>query len=802
MNFSQLLEICGGEILSQVNDQKLTSLCIDTRNLSIQKGSIFFAINGVNHDGHLYVNEAFKKGIRLFVVEKKVEGIDEASVLKVDSAIDALQKIAASHRKRFEYPVIGITGSNGKTIVKEWLSTLLNSSFNIVKSPKSYNSQIGVPLSVWHMSEEHTLGIFEAGISKVDEMSNLEKIIKPDIGIFTNLGDAHNEGFLSKVEKAGEKAKLFIGCEKIIYPKSDKAIENALKRVIDKEERLFGWEVTLAEKDIYLIRVNCYSFKVRLKFKEHYFIKNAINCAVTMHVLGKPQEAIQAGLNNLSAVKMRLELKQAVGQSYLIDDTYNNDLSGLEIALDFLSRQNQKSKKSVILSDVSQSGIDGAELYGRINQLLNKANVTSLIGIGSEMQKWSSVITVPATYYSTTDLFLDSKQKLSNEIILIKGARNFAFERIVKNLEKSIHQTVLEINLENVIQNLNFYRSKLQPGTKIMAMVKAYAYGGGFLEIANLLQYHQIDYLGVAYIDEAVELRKHGIYVPIMIMNPSSDSFKLLKEFNLEPEIYSLELLEEFIAYFEKEDDIPGIHLKMESGMNRLGFINEDLEQLIQLLAENKQLKVQSIFSHLAGSENKIHDVYTESQADTFIKMADQIIDTLEYLPIKHIVNTGGITRFPQYHFDMVRLGVGLYGYDPTEKESEQLQAVGSLKSSISQIKKIKKGETVGYGRKGLATNDMLIAIIPIGYADGYLRAFGNGKGSMLLNQKLAPVFGNVCMDMTMIDVTQINCQLGDEVIVFGERPTIKELADQIGTIPYEIMTNIGQRVRRVFQSE
>ena len=802
MKFSDLSALCNGENLSQHSDATLTALCLDTRNLSIQSGALFFAISGKNHDGHQYIEEAFEKGIRLFVVEKDVADMDEASVLKVSSAVDALQKIAAHHRQQFSLPVVGITGSNGKTIVKEWLSSLLEKSFHVVKSPKSYNSQVGVPLSVWQITENHTLGIFEAGISQPAEMTRLEEIIQPTLGIFTNLGEAHNEGFSSKEEKAREKAILFKNCKRVVYSKEYKIIEEALRQQITDDSRLIGWTKSSDGQGVFTVTFSDQSFSIRLKFKEPYFIENAIHSAVTMKLLGMSDSIIQSGLNHLPAVKMRLELKQAVGQSYLIDDTYNNDLHGLEVALDFLGRQNQKKNKSVILSDISQTGIDGTELYEKVNELLKKNNVTRLVGIGLEIEKHKAVFEDNSSFFPTTDAFLESGFKLNDEIVLVKGARNFVFEQIVDQLEKNIHRTVLEINLESVVHNLNFYRSKLKPETKLMAMVKAYAYGGGIFEIANLLQYHKIDYLGVAYTDEAVELRKHGIYVPIMIMNPSPDSFRLMKEYNLEPEIYSLDLLYDFLSYFEDSDVIPGIHLKIESGMNRLGLKSHELDQVQKLISKNKNIKVKSVFSHLAGSDSPIHDSYTHQQAKTFLQSADQLEGAFWYRPMRHIANTGGISRFPEYHFDMVRLGVGLYGYDPTEQEQHQLRAVGTLKSGISQIKKIPRGETVGYGRNGVAATDMKIAVVPIGYADGYLRAFSNGKGSMLINGQPALVFGTVCMDMTMLDVTNIDCRIGDEVTIFGDNPSVKNLADQIGTIPYEIMTNIGQRVKRVFQSE
>lgn len=802
MLFSELKDICQGEFLAQSEDTEVTALCIDSRNLTIQKGSVFFAISGVNQDGHKYLEEAFDKGIRLFVVENEVEDLEEGSILKVGSAVKALQQIVKHHREPFDYPVIGITGSNGKTIVKEWLSSLVAPKYEVIKSPKSYNSQVGVPLSVWQMNERHDLAIFEAGISEKGEMQALQQIIKPNIGIFTNIGEAHNEGFSSKKEKAEEKAILFKDCEKVIYQKGNPYVENAIQKYKTDGAGIYRWEVEEIGKGLHNVMINEDSFELKLRFDEPYVIENTIHCAVAMKVLGFNNQEIQSGIQKLSGIKMRLELKQATGRSYLIDDTYNNDLHGLEIALDFLGRQNQKANKSVILSDISQSGIESSELYKKVNKLLEKHRVTKFTGIGQDLSKNREAIKVKSEYYADTEVFLDKGHKLHDEVVLVKGARNFAFERIVDQLQLNVHRTVLEINLENIIHNLNFYKAKLSPETKMMVMVKAYAYGGGIFEIANLLQYHKVDYLGVAYIDEAVELRKHGIYMPIMIMNPAPDSHRLLKEFNLEPEIYSLDGLYEFITYFEDEEDIPPIHLKLETGMNRLGFVPDDVPQIIQLLSKNKGVRVKTIFSHMAGSENPEHHQYSLKQAETFKELSDQIMEALWYKPKRHLLNSGGISRFPEYHFDMVRLGIGMYGYDPTEMEQENLRAVGTLKSSISQIKKIKKGETVGYGRSGVAKSDMKIAIVPIGYADGYLRAFGNGIGQMLVNEELTKTFGNICMDMTMLDITKTEARVGDEVIIFGEEPTVKDLATQIGTIPYEIMTNISQRVKRVFHTE
>lgn len=803
MLFSELQNICGGEVLRMSEDREITDLCLDSRRLSIHPGSVFFAIGGEHHDGHDYIEEAFEKGIRLFVVEKDVRGKTSGSMIKVESSVTALQQLVTHHRNSFDVPVIGITGSNGKTIIKEWLSTVLSRKYSTVKSPKSYNSQIGVPLSVWQMNRRHTLGIFEAGISKTGEMEKLEPIIKPTIGIFTNLGEAHNEGFSSYEEKAYEKALLFKSAETVIYKKGNTIIETALQKVGIESQCMIGWEIKEGEDDGIVVQYGDQEFELDLKFRDPSSVENAVHCAVLMKLLGYWDLDIVKGINGLPAVKMRLELKQATGRSYVIDDTYNNDLHGLEIALDFLNRQNQKNKKSVILSDILQSGMDDATLYKKVDSLLKKHGVKKFTGIGEGIYAQQGVFSIPGHFYRKTEEFLESNPQPQDEIVLVKGARNFRFERIVDVLENKVHGTVLEINLENIIQNLNFYRTKLKSGTKVMAMVKAFAYGGGNFEIANLLQYHKVDYLCVAYVDEAVELRKHGIYMPIMIMNPSPSSFRLLREFNLEPEIYSLDLLYEFLDYFSDADEhTPGIHIKLETGMNRLGFTSDEVDKLTQVLKLNKQLKVKSIFSHLAGSENPVHQDYTRKQGKLFEQMAQKIMDALWYTPMLHLVNTGGISRYAEFHFDMVRLGVGLYGYDPTELEQDKLAPASTLKSNISQIKKLKKGETVGYGRRGKADSDMKIAIVPIGYADGYLRSFGNGTGKMLVNGKLVPTIGNICMDMTMLDLTNVDAKVEDEVIIFGIRPSVKDLADAINTIPYEIMTNVGERVRRVFHSE
>lgn len=789
-------------MLREPLDIEVKGLAFDTRQLTIQSGVVFFAIEGQNHDGHAFINDAYDKGVRLFVIEHEVKMKSDASYFLVENAIEAMQAMARAHRARFDYPVIGITGSNGKTIVKEWLAQMLDDQFDIVKSPKSYNSQLGVPLSIWGMESHHNLGIFEAGISQTGEMQNLEKVIRPTMGIFTNIGEAHNAGFKSMEEKAAEKARLFTGAGQVVYCEEHEMVKKALKSIVSDEVALIGWKVTNQKGRKFDLKVQDKTMSFFLKYDDPASIENIMHCTATLMVLGYSQEFIQIRLNRLSSVKMRLEMKQAINRSYVIDDTYNNDLYGLEVALDYINRQKQRAKKTVILSDLYQTGLSSDELYTKVNELLLKNDIQKFIGIGPEISQSSKHIHVSAKFFASTEEFLNSGFAPSDEIVLVKGARDFGFEAIVNSLEQKAHGTVLEVNLENLIHNLNYYRSKLDANTKIMVMVKALAYGGGNFEIANLLQFHKVDYLGVAYADEAVELRKNGIHIPIMVMNVSQTSFRLLKEYNLEPEIYSLDQLIDFLDYYEHMQDLPAIHIKLETGMNRLGFTEPNLQRLIEQLKLNKHLKVKSIFSHLAGSEDPRHADYTRQQAERFDRMSKAIEESLWYKPMKHLVNTGGIANYPELHYDMVRLGIGLHGFDPTQQEQGELKIVSTLKCNVSQIKKIPKGESIGYGRSGFAKKDTTIGIVPIGYADGYLRVFGNGTGKMLINNHLAPTIGNVCMDMTMIDVTDLPVKAGDEVVIFGENPSISDLAEWIDTIPYEILTNVSQRVKRVFLSE
>lgn len=812
MNFSELEKISNGKAQQIGKDRKITYLLTDSRKKLASEDALFFAIKGERNDGHHFIPALYEAGIRQFVVEKTIDSsiYPEANFLFASSAVSVLQSIAAFHRKQFSIPVIGITGSNGKTIIKEWLYQLLAADYHIVKNPGSYNSQTGVPLSVWQMQESHQLGIFEAGISKPAEMKNLETVIKPTVGLFTNIGSAHNEGFKNTEEKIREKLKLFIHAEVIIYC-TDQSESAKLIEQTYSDRNLISWGKTSSAKitihsdnGISSVIWEGKSYSFRLPFRDHASIENIHHCIVMMLYFQMEQKQIQERILQLKGVSMRMELKQGINHCQIIDDTYNNDLGGLQISLDFLSNQ-QKKNKTLILSDVLQSGLQGEDLVQRIEDMILSAGVNSLILIGGEFSKlkgnWKKY-KGKLSFHSSTEDFISSLQRenFQDEIILVKGARHFRFERIVQLLQRKIHDTVMEFDLGAMVHNLNFFKSKLKPGVKLMAMVKAFAYGAGSEEVANLLQYHRVNYLGVAYTDEGIDLRKNHISLPIMVMNPSEESFNSLLEYNLEPEIYNLRILQSFIQFLDGKTS--RIHLKIETGMHRLGFHETDLQEAIKLLKQNPNVEIATIFSHVAGADESQHDDYTREQGKLFDQLSSRVINDLQINPIRHLLNTSGILRFPELQFDMVRLGIGLYGINPIEKPEDGLQFVPTLKSVISQIQTIKAGESIGYGRKGRAKEEMKIATVAIGYADGYSRAFSQGKGTMLVNSKRAPVVGNVCMDMTMIDVTNIDAKEGDEVIIFGNGISIHEVAASINTIPYEILTNTSERVKRVFWAE
>lgn len=814
---------------------KATVLLTDSRFVSQPQQSIFFAIKGERHDGHNFIEELYEKGVREFVVEKKAAKPDlnelfpEAKFWLVENGIRALQSLAAMHRKKFDIPVIGITGSNGKTIVKEWLSSLLSKDYTVIKSPRSYNSQIGVGLSVWQMNESHTLGIFEAGISKSGEMENLEPIICPTIGIFTNIGSAHDEGFRSRKQKVTEKLRLFRKTKTLIYCKDYEEIDEEIRlllKAVNPKIELIGWSKSqespinvtatkTASYTILAINWNAEEYEFRIPFTDDASIENATHCVFAKLVLtpkgqdpgltpGLTSEALMA----LKPVAMRLELKQGINDCYLIDDTYNNDYAGLNMALNFMSQHHTKNKKVLIISDLLQSGLKEIDLYKSIAELIKGKEIDQMVGIGEDISRNARFFDREAVFFKSTEEFLEEYpiNQLHDSLILVKGARKFAFEKIVHKLIQKVHGTIFEINLDALTHNLNFYRGKIGSDTRIMVMVKAYAYGSGSAEVASLLEYHRVNYLGVAYPDEGVALRHSGIKLPVMVLNSQPETFSKLVEYDLEPEIYSFQLFRRFLDFIKSFPDTTfKIHIKLDTGMHRLGFEEQDIDKLIDLLKQNPAIKIASIFSHLVGADESEHNDFSKSQIARFSRMSDKIIQSLpkgDQPPLRHICNSAGIIRFPEAKFDMVRLGIGLYGVEATGTEQKSLQTVGTLKTIISQIKHLKKGETIGYSRKGVLEKDSRIATIAIGYADGFDRGFSKGVGAVLVNGTRCPVIGNVCMDMTMVDVTEARCEEGDEVIIFGKDLPIHGLAASIGTIPYEILTGVSERVKRVFYKE
>ncbi|HEY9000562.1 MAG TPA: bifunctional UDP-N-acetylmuramoyl-tripeptide:D-alanyl-D-alanine ligase/alanine racemase [Mucilaginibacter sp.] len=794
-------------------DDIISVLLTDSRRITNASEGLFFALSG-RRNGHEFVAEAYAAGVRNFVVTHQT-GIKmpEANFLLVDNVLDALQKLATYHRSRFDLEVIGITGSNGKTIVKEWLYQLLISDKTIVRNPKSYNSQIGVPLSVWQINDKDNLGIFEAGISTVNEMERLEAIIKPSIGILTHIGPAHDEGFKDRKEKVLEKLKLFTHCKLLIH-NYDQLIDYKKHITINDH---FSWSRKFNQADLYVFAETVISrnYYLRAKYKgkeieclipflDEASVENAIVCWATMLAMGYSPVEVDKRIERLSPVSMRLELKNGINDCSVIDDSYNSDVQSLEIALNFLNQQNQHPTRTLILSDIYQSGLEQDVLYRQVADMIKSRKVNKFVGVGEALSAHKEYFTLEKKhFYPDTDTLLQHLNELNfdNETILIKGARSFEFERISSALSQKAHETVMEISLNALLNNLNFYKSKLKPGVKIMAMVKAFSYGSGTFEVANMLQYNKVDYLAVAYIDEGVALRQAGITLPVMVLNPELSAFDKLIEYKLEPEIFSFNLLDEFVKYALSHSlsNYP-VHFKIDTGMHRLGFEDHDIDTLCDLIEENRFIKVKSVFSHFVASDAPEHDDFTKKQIKRFEKAFTKIEKALGYSVIKHISNTGGIIRWPSAHFDMVRLGIGLYGIDVSvPSDSGVLQPIATLKTSVSQVRKVAANDTIGYNRKGKLNSNGKVATVRIGYADGYLRAFGNGVGKMLIKGKLVPTVGNISMDMTMLNVSNVDVREGDDVIVFNDQLTIEELAREIHTIPYEILTNISQRVKRVY---
>jgi len=825
-HIKEIARIIKGDCIAK-NSKHTTiqDILIDSRRLISPEQCIFFALVGKRHDGHTYIEELYNHGIRNFVISSSTmdhKQYKDANFILVPNTLKALHALTRAHRKKFNIPVIGITGSNGKTIIKEWLFQLLHKDKKTVRSPKSYNSQVGVPLSVWQMENSNELGIFEAGISEPNEMDNLQAIIQPRIGIFTNIGPAHEKNFISTQQKAGEKLKLFTKVDTLVYCLDHSEVQNIIIRSeILENINSFTWSKK-HKADLFINDIGRKSLKettitgtyldkkstISIPFIDDASIENAIHCWAIMLYLGYESSVIGPRMKKLLPIAMRLELKEGINHCSVINDSYNSDINSLVIAIDFLRQQSKHKKKTIILSDILQSAKDDDELYGEIADLINKKNIDRIIGIGRSISRHANKFTVDKQFYDSTDDFLQkfSFALFNNESILLKGARVFEFELIGKALQQKSHETVMEINLNALVHNLNYYRTRLKPITKVMAMVKAFSYGIGSFEIANVLQFHRIDYLAVAYADEGVELRKAGIISPIMVMNPEAQSFDMMIAHNLEPEIYSFRILESLEKAIRKNilplNKPVKIHLKMETGMHRLGFEEADIEALIKKIKANKQIFVQSIFTHLAASDMPDHDDFSKSQIAQFDKMAKILKSSIEHPVILHVLNSAGIARFPDAQYDMVRLGINLYGVAHSKAEQANLENVSTLKSIISQIKDIEPNGTIGYNRKGLASKKMKIAIVPVGYADGLHRSLGNGKGHLLVNGKLAPVVGDVCMDMCMIDITKIKAMEGDEVIIFGNDRAINDLAKEMETIPYEILAGISKRVKRVYFHE
>jgi alanine racemase len=792
------------------NDENCTvdNVSIDSRSLQNGSGTLFFALAGHNHNGHDYIESLITKGVSNFVVHHIPEKLSgKANFLVVTDTLQSLQQFAAYYRKLFSIPVIGITGSNGKTIVKEWLNFLLSPEYNIIRSPKSYNSQVGVPLSVIGINEKHNLGIFEAGISTTGEMEKLEPIIQPTIGILTYIGTAHDEGFSDRRQKITEKLRLFQHTEVLIYQKND-----TIDSLLDAKLKTFSWSFDDPKADVVIqkqenslnITYQEHHFSVTVPFQDAASVENTIHCLMTLLYLGYTESVIQERIPNLYPMEMRLQVKNGIHNCTIIDDSYSSDYQSLKIALDFLEQHKTHQKKTVILSDIFQSGFPIDELYSKVTRLLINNKIERVIGIGETISRYMIDYKGFIAFKNTSDfLNLYNPTAFENETILVKGARNFHFEEIVTLLEEKTHETVLEINLNAISHNLNFYKSKLKPGTKVMVMVKAFGYGSGSFEIAKLLAHHKVDYLGVAFADEGIALRNAGIDMPIIVMNPENSAFSAMIAYNLEPEIYSPEVLKRFITLAQQKNlsNYP-IHIKLDTGMHRLGFEAGNLNELIELLQHNNFVSVKSIFSHLSASDGPEFNDFTLHQIHTFDQWSQQIITALQIQPIRHILNTSGIYNFPEYQFDMVRLGIGLYGVGNDENEMKQLENVGTLKTVILQIKDVPTGDSVGYSRKFMTTQQTRTATIPIGYADGIPRSWGNQKGYVMIKNQKAPIIGNICMDMLMVDITDINCKVGDSVILFGEQPRVTEIAKTIGTIPYEILTSISQRVKRIFYKE
>ena len=838
MNVLELNEVLKqGERCVKSPEKDFVRLLTDSRKLTDAAETLFFAIPTKRNNGAKYIKDLYRKGVRNFVVSTEIDeglkaeldGYGDANIWYVKDVVKALQKVAEAHRSKFDYPVVGITGSNGKTIVKDWIVQMLSEDHNIVSSPKSYNSQIGVPLSVWQMTEENNFAVFEAGISEAGEMEALRRVIQPTIGIFTNIGHAHDENFLTRYQKIAEKLQLFTHCEVLIYCFDHKDIHEALSEIESfKKLRRYTWGSS-EENQVRLTgtKVGTHTTEIEVEVGEPYgerrkysfeipfvdkaSVENAMHCITLMSYLEYDEAEIGVCCRKLQPVAMRMEMVEGINNCLLVNDSYSLDINSLTIALDYVQQERQHHNKTLIMSDIMQSGVVERELYSQVASLIEQRGITKLIGIGEAIKRNGDVfgdLTIKRFFYPSTDEFLQKHDfsDFENETILLKGARVFRFEDIAKVLQRKLHETIMEVNLDALVHNANYYRSRIRTGTKLMAMVKASSYGAGKVEVANALQFNHVDYLTVAYSDEGVELRRNGITLPIMVMNPEEDSFENIIRFNLEPDIYSFRILELFAnaakLYADASSQI-AIHIELDTGMHRLGFAESDMDKLAAQLKKDPMLKVKSIFSHLACSEDPEMDDFTRGQIDCFRNGAERLKKLLgEDDILCHILNSSGITRFPEAQMDMVRLGIGLYGISPEPEVQGNLMPVSTLKTRISQLKEIPKDDSVGYNRRWIAGRDSRIAIIPIGYADGLSRHLGYGKGKVEIGGRMVPIIGSICMDMCFVDVTGVECEEGDEVTVFGSAESLCDMAAAAGTIPYELLTAVSPRVKRVYISE
>ena len=811
---------------------EIDQLLTDSRHTGDLSRSLFFAIPTKRNTGCRYVLDLYQRGVRNFVVPatdvadeflQQFQLCTTANFWHVKDVVRALQQLAAHHRSQFDIPVVGITGSNGKTIVKDWIVQMLGDTRRVVFSPRSYNSQIGVPICVWQMAPDHQLAVFEAGISQPGEMDRLREIINPTIGIFTNIGHAHDENFLTRSQKIAEKLQLFLHCQTLIYCSDHKDIHSSIVsqeafrqvqrftwgRGEDNDVQLLDTQVRENETNL-TIRYRQQQYSFVIPFVDHASAENAMHCIAFLLFLGYGADYIAQRCAHLAPVAMRLEMKEALGDSLLVNDSYSLDLNSLTIALDYVLHERQHHNKTLILSDILQAGMSDDNLYTQVSSLVLQHGITRFVGIGSALQRHAALFaSVNASFYPTTEEFIRQFDfdSFSHETILLKGARVFHFEDIAKLLQRRSHQTVMEVNLNNLVSNLNYYRSLVRPTTKLMAMVKAASYGSGKVEVANALQFNHVDYLTVAYTDEGVDLRRGGITLPIMVMNPEEESFDDIIRYRLEPDIYSFRIFESFSDAVrligEKGMKVP-VHVEFDTGMHRLGFAGSDIPELVNRFSSpDCVLRVQSIFTHFACADDPAEDAFTQGQIDRFTAWSADLKGALgDETILRHILNSSGIARFPQAQLDMVRLGIGLYGIAPEPEVQAHLKPVSQLKTKISQIKEIPAGDSVGYNRRWVAQRPSRIAIISIGYADGLNRHLGYGNGRVLVGGRQVPIIGSICMDMCFLDVTDVPCAEGDDVVIFGDADLLQQISQAAGTIPYEILTSVSPRVKRVYYEE